>query len=112
MMQLPLFEDLVKTKKPKVSKGATIQQRFEAFHSANPHVYAALRSLAFQMLSNGVRQYGIKGLFEILRWQFALQTKGEPFKLCNDYTSRYARLLVKLNPQLDGFFELRELRGE
>jgi hypothetical protein len=111
MNQLPLLE-LQQTITPPVSKEATIQQRFESFHRANPHVYAALRALAFQMLGNGVRQYGIKGLFEILRWQFALQTKGEPFKLCNDYTSRYARLLVKLNPELDGFFEMRGLRSE
>lgn len=109
--QTTLFE-LQPTTQPKCAREATIQERFESFHRANPHVYAALRSLALQMLNNGVRQYGIKGLFEILRWQFALQTKGEPFKLCNDYTSRYARLLVKNNPELEGFFELRGLRSE
>jgi hypothetical protein len=111
-LQPPLIEGLQQTTQPKVSKEATIQDRFEAFEKANPHVYAALRTLALQMLGNGVRQYGIKGLFEILRWQFALQTNGEPFRLCNDYTSRYARLLIERNPELDGFFELRELRSE
>lgn len=108
-IQPPLI-DFEPIKQPTVAREATIQERFEAFHRANPQVYAALRGLALQMLGNGVRQYGIKGLFEILRWQFALQTKGEPFKLCNDYTSRYARLLVNLNPELDGFFEFRSLR--
>lgn len=111
-MQPPLIEGLKQTTQPKVSKAASIQDRFESFHRANPQVYAALRSLAFQMIGNGVRQYGIKGLFEILRWQFALQTNGEPFRLSNDFTSRYARLLVKNNPELDGFFTLRELRAE
>lgn len=111
-LQPTLLEGLQQTTQPKVSKEATIQERFEAFHRENPHVYAALRSLALQMLSNGVRQYGIKGLFEILRWQFALQTNGEPFKLGNSYTSRYARLLVKNTPELEGFFEFRELRSE
>ncbi len=64
------------------------------------------------MLGNGVRQYGIKGLTELLRWQFAIQTKGDSFRLCNSYSSRYARLLVEKNPELDGFFELRTLRAE
>lgn len=109
MNQLPLIE-LEQITRPKVAKSATIQERFEAFNRANPQVYAALQCLAMQMLSSGVRQYGIKGLFEILRWQFALQTKGSPFRLCNDFTSRYARLLVKNNPELDGFFEMRQLR--
>lgn len=110
VLQPPLLEGLQQTTQPKVHREATIQERFEAFHKANLHVYAALRTLAFQMRGNGVKAYGIKGLFEILRWQFALQTNGEPFKLCNSYSSRYARLLVKLNPELDGFFEMRELR--
>jgi hypothetical protein len=111
-LQPPLIEGLQQTVQPKVAKEATIQERFESFHNANPHVYVALRNLALQMLGNGVREYGIKGLFEILRWQFALQTKGEPFRLSNDFTSRYARLLVKNNPELDGFFVMRELRSE
>jgi hypothetical protein len=111
-MQMPLLENIRQTTEPKVSRSATIQERFESFHRANPHVYAALRSLSFQMMGSGVRQYGIKGLFEILRWQFALQTQGEPFRLSNDFTSRYARLLVQHNPELEGFFEMRGLRSE
>ncbi len=108
-LQPPLF-DLPPTVQSKVAREATIQQRFEAFHRANPAVYGALRSLAFQMRGNGVKAYGIKGFFEILRWQFAIETKGKPFRLSNSFTSRYARLLVKLNPELDGFFEIRKLR--
>lgn len=111
-LQPLLIGELAQTTQPKVSKSATIQERFESFHKLNPHVYNALRALALQMQGEGVREYGIKGLFEILRWQFSLQTRGEPFRLSNDFTSRYARLLVEKNPELDGFFELRELRAE
>lgn len=109
-LQPPLLEGLQQTTQPKVSREATIQQRFEAFHKQNPHVYAALRSLAFQMRGNGVKAYGIKGLTERVRWEFSMQTKGETFKICNSYTSRYARLLIKNEPELRDFFELRELR--
>lgn len=110
-IQPPLI-DFEPITQPNVSREATIQERFEAFHRTNPQVYAALRGLALQMLGNGVRQYGIKGLTELLRWQFAIQTKGDSFRLCNSYSSRYARLLVEKNPELDGFFELRTLRAE
>lgn len=107
--QLPLLE-LQPLIEAQVAREATIQQRFEAFHAANPQVYAALRSLALQMVGGGVRSYGIKGLFELLRWQYAIQTKGEPYRLCNSYTSRYARLLMQREPALRGFFEVRALR--
>lgn len=110
LTQPSLLEGLTQTTQPKVARSATIQEHFESFHKHNPHVYAALKSLALQMLSNGVRRYGIKGLFEILRWQFSLQTNGEAFRLPNNFTSRYARLLIQQEPQLEGFFELCELR--
>jgi hypothetical protein len=106
----PALFELTQIVRPTVSKQATIQQRFESFNKANPRVYAALKSLAIQMLNAGVKQYGIKGLFEILRWDFAIRTKGEPFRLSNDFTSRYARLLMEQEPELRDFFELRELR--
>jgi len=114
--QPPLLPELQQTTQPKVAKEATIQERFEAFHEANGHVYAAYRTLALQMARAGVRRYGISGLTEILRWQFAMATKdGDGFKISNDFRSRYARLLMQNEPELQGFFELRtlrEMRGE
>lgn len=111
-IQAPLFGELQATVQPDVVREATIQERFEAFHSANPQVYFALRSLALRLVRNGVRKYGVKGLFERLRWEYAMQTQGESYKLCNDYSSRYARLLMEREPELAGFFEMRELRAE
>lgn len=113
--QPPLLPELQQTTQPKVAKEATIQERFEAFHEANPHVYRAFRALALQMVRNGVNRYGISGLTEQLRWHFAMQTKGEAFKISNDFRSRYARMLMENEPELKGFFELRtlrEMRGE
>jgi hypothetical protein len=108
-IQPPLLE-LEQIKYPAMPRRATIQERFEAFHRANPTVYKALKTLALQMQAKGVKAYGIKGLYEILRWQFSLQTSGEPYRLSNDFTSRYARLLMAQEPRLEGFFATRELR--
>lgn len=110
MNQPQLFPDQVAITIPKVSRGSTIQERFEAFHRANPHVYAAYRSAALQLVRQGITQYGIAGLTERLRWDYAIQTKGEPFKICNDFRSRYARLLAHNEPELKNFFEFRQLR--
>lgn len=108
----PALFTLEPTVTPKYGKEATIQERFEAFNRANPHVYEALRTLTFEMRQRGVPRYSIKGLFEQLRWLYALQTKGEEYKLSNDFTSRYVRLLIDRNPSLVGFFTTRELRAE
>ncbi len=104
-------EELSPTVPPDVERDASLDERFEAFHRANPHVYEELRRLALEMRRRGVRRYGIKGLFEVLRWRYALQTRGDEFKLNNSYTSRYARLLMEREPELRGFFEVRELKS-
>jgi hypothetical protein len=50
-------------------------------------------------------------MWEGLRFMRALTTTADDFKLNNDFTSRYARLLMQSEPELDGFFEVRELRS-
>ncbi len=36
---------------------------------------------------------------------------GEDFKINDHYLSRYARKLMEEHPELDGLFELRELKA-
>lgn len=111
-LQPSLFDAPAPIVQPKWGKEATIQERFEAFHAANPGVYVALLGLVMEMRARGVRRYGMKGLFEILRWRYAMHTQGDEYKLNNIFTSRYARLLVSEFPDLLDFFELRELKAE
>lgn len=108
--QMALFEEF----RPIVNPGGkpkTIKEAFDAFHAANPHVYAMLRKLALPLAQQGRRKIGIGMLFEVLRWQYALQTRGDDFKLNNNYRSHYARLLMDREPALRGLFETRELRS-
>lgn len=90
------------------ARGLSLEEQFALFHQANPHVYQALRQLAIQLAQRGHRRIGIKMLFEVLRWQYALRTDdpNSEFKLNNNYTSFYARLLDQ-EPELNGRFELR-----
>ena len=108
MRQLDFFTPIAPTHTPNHARGATLEEQFAAFHSANPHVYQALRRLAVQMVRRGHRRIGIKMLFEVLRWQYAMQTIDDSdFKLNNSYTSFYARLLMEREPELAGYFETR-----
>lgn len=108
--QLPLMPSLAR---PEYEPEMSIQDRFEAFHAANPHICIMLEEMALQMREWGIRKSGIKFLVEKLRWDYMVQTRGEePFKISNDFTSRYARLLMDRNPALVGFFDTKELRSE
>jgi len=86
--------------------------KFRDFHRKNPKVYDQLRELALKMRRTGRKKYGIKSLFEVLRWHRALATTDDDFKLNNNYTAYYARLLMEKEPELQGFFDLRKSRGD
>lgn len=92
------------------NRGKTIQERFENFHSLNPWVYRAICALARDLVARGRETMGIKWLTEVVRWQYARQTRGDDFKLNNDYTSRYARLIMEREPDLATVFRIRKLQ--
>lgn len=91
----------------------SLQERFMRFHRAHPEVYAALVRLARQARSRRPdRRLGIKQLFEVVRWEMHVAPdERETFKLNNNMTSRYARLIAAQEPDLADAFELRELRA-
>ena len=108
--ELDLFTQ--KTEEPEI-RCMTIQDKFEAFHEKNPHVYANLVKLARQLHEKGHDVIGIGMLFEVLRWNFMLKTDdpNSVFKLNNNYRSRYARLIMDTEKDLDGIFAGREVKS-
>ena len=109
MQQLDFFTPIAPTAPANHARGATLEEQFAAFHSANPHVYQALRRHALAMVRRGQHKIGIKMLFEVLRWQHAMTTTdaASAFKLNNNYAPFYARLLMDNEPELSGAFETR-----
>lgn len=89
----------------------TIDAQFAAFHRDNPAVYATLVRLAREARVAGKSKVGIKALWERMRWDLWLATHGDDFKLNNNLTSRYARLIAAQEPDLAGMFETRKLRA-
>jgi hypothetical protein len=91
------------------SEKPSILERFDKFHTENPQVYRSLVQLARDMRSNRAdRKIGMKMLFEVLRWNHFLNTNSDDdFKLCNDFTAPYARLIMAREVDLAGAFNLR-----
>lgn len=87
----------------------TIHDKFLEFHAENPHIALLLEQLAQQMVDVGRRRIGIKMLFEVARWHFYLTTDTDDrFKLNNNYTAHYARLLMDRRPEWGDMFQLRD----
>jgi len=96
-----------------VDKNASIQQRFEAFHKANPRVYQELYKLASLMKGKGHKRIGMQMLIEKLRWEwYETTTNTDGFKINNDYAAHYSRLLMKEKPELAGLFSVRPIQQD
>jgi len=103
----------IETVAPDYPKGISLGERFKIYHERNPLVYTGLKRLALDLKRSGRSHYGIKGLFEVLRWEHArLSADNEPLKLNNAFTASYARLLMQQEPELQGFFRLRVSASE
>jgi hypothetical protein len=91
----------------------TIEERFQQFHQNNPVVYELLCKFAREAKDRGVKKWGIKAIFEVVRWhvKVKLQHEGD-FKLNNDFTALYARLIMANEPDLADFFDTRERKSE
>ena len=87
-----------------------LDSAFEQFRQANPDVERELLRFAQQARGTGLRHLGIAMLYERLRWYRHIESNDPDFKLNNDYRSRYARLLMRLDPSLEGLFETRKLK--
>lgn len=83
-------------------------------HLQHPGVYRLLRRLAFQAVRAGATRLGMKNLYEVARWNRMMEglpESDDQFRLNNNWTGMYARLLMENEPALDGLFETRELRS-
>lgn len=86
-----------------------IDLQFKNFHSVNPQVYETLVQLARKAKNHGATKIGIEYIFNIARWELMLQTKSDTaFRLNNNFKSRYSRLIMENELDLEGFFSTRE----
>lgn len=91
----------------------TIDEAFADFHRANTHIYRKLVNLCREVKGAGHETYSMKAVFERLRWFHHIELKSkEPFVLNNNFTSRYARAIMRFEPDLCDFFVVRKLRSK
>lgn len=94
--------------RPEKGEGSSnLERQFLRFHELNPHVYNMIVKIAFELKRRGIKKTGISMIFERMRWLWALQTRGDDYKLNNSYRAFYARKVMAENPELDGMFQTR-----
>lgn len=101
MVELPLFD-----KKKRLS----IDERFRRWTAENPNVVALYLKFARQAKASGREQWSTKALTERVRWEvnIGIDRCGDEFRVNNNYSAPMARMLVELDPSLEGMFTFRK----
>lgn len=79
----------------------------QKYDAENPRVYVLFKQYAKQMKATGREHFGAKAIFERIRWEMALSTFSDEWKLNNNYTAYYSRKLMAELPEFNGFFRTR-----
>jgi hypothetical protein len=95
---------MVATKKRK-----TAHERFQRFHADNPQVYTLFKRFAREARDK-VKRYSADAILHRIRWHVSVETRGDEFKVNNDWAAYYARLLIAEDASYVAFFELRKIR--
>lgn len=88
----------------------SIDDRFLAFHRANPGVYELFKQYAEKAMAAGFKRFSADMICHRIRWYHHIERGEGGFSMNDHFTSRYARLLVSADARFAGFFELRRLR--
>ena len=84
------------------------RKQFIEWFPLNMHVIEAFERYAIELKRNGNREYySIKAILERLRWDSMLEDSALDYKLNNNHAACISRILMRLNPELDGMFHLR-----
>lgn len=87
-----------------------LERAFWQFHTDNPQIYHLLVRYA-QEWKRDHTHCAIAALFERVRWQIGVDTRSDDgLKLNNNHKAFYARLLELREPNLVGFFRMRQQR--
>jgi len=79
---------------------------FEQYHNENDEIWTAFVHYTNLTIHKGFKNYGAKGIFELIRWHSGATGTGT-FKINNNYTADYARKFMEVYPKHEGFFRTK-----
>lgn len=97
-------------RKSAAARRAERDRAFSDFHAENPEIFDRLKTMALRLKDRGFTHYGIRCLWEALRYDVSVETTGKQYKLSDHLPAYYSRKLMAEVAELDGFFEVRERR--
>ena len=95
-----------------LSRDSLIDRKFIQYHLKNKHVWKLFVFYTRELVKRGFKHQSSDFVLHRIRWYAAVETKGDAFKLNNNYTACYARVFHEVYPEYTGFFRTRVRKSE
>lgn|ERR1039457_813202 len=103
------------------TSGHTIQESFLRYNEMNPRVFELLVKQVDKAILKGKKRISVKTILGYIRWEIFLEIKQESlfdkkgdkieYKIPDQFTSRFSRLLVDKYPYMKSYIEQRSIRS-
>lgn len=94
-----------------INTSKTTRDKFIIFDRENPNVYKLYKKFAFQIIKKGYNRIGSKMIIERIRWETAINTNDEHFKINNNNSPYYARKFCVEFPEHTTKFHFKFLKS-
>jgi hypothetical protein len=88
-------------------------KRWKRYNANNPWVFPKFLELARELKREGFEECSGWLIVNQIRWQVYRSTKGDTFKISNDYVAILTRIAIYKYPdEFEGFFSIKRMKEE
>jgi hypothetical protein len=80
------------------------------WHSENPKFFEYFEDFTFEAINKGHDRLSGWLIANRVRWETMIVTKGNDYKIKNDYIALFSRLFMVRNPEYVGFFRTKRMK--
>lgn len=88
----------------------TLQSEFDKWIADNPHFWDMFVLFTNQLIACGATKSSAWLVCNRIRWETAIKTHGNPYKISNDFIALLARKFMVEFPQHAGFFTIKAMK--
>lgn len=87
----------------------TLNERFKIWHNKNPIVFQLFEKFTLQAIGYGKTKSSAWLIVNRIRWETSIVTRGDDFKISNDFIAMYSRMFMEKHPEHAGFFTTKRM---
>jgi hypothetical protein len=89
-----------------------LKDLFVKYHTTHPEVWVLFKRLAKEAMMTGIKHYSAYAIVHQIRWHYNIERTDINFKIADKNVPFYARMLIAVSPEYEGFFRINKLRSQ